>query len=92
MDRLEEVKKYGRKARGHLSLVRYLSGERLTRQKSIEAKCYECCGYCVDGVKPCTIKGCPLWPYSPFRKTEKQDSPSPDSVSGTPRGEHLHNF
>ena len=84
MERLQEVRKYGRKAKGYMSLVRYLSGERLTRQKSIEAKCYECSGYCADGIRPCTITTCPLWPYSPFRNGEKEGDFLPLSGSGAP--------
>jgi len=65
--RIEEVKKHGKRAKGRGELIRYLSGRRLRPVEAIQAKCYECCGYCADGVQPCTIRECPLWPYSQFK-------------------------
>lgn len=67
MQKLQEVDRVGKKARGRVWLIRYLDGERLTRQQSIDAHCYDCCGYAMDGRPVCDLETCPLWPYSPFR-------------------------
>ena len=74
MNRLEEVKKYGKKAKGKLPLIRHLEGKRITRKDAIDAKCYECNGYCADGVEECNIRDCPLWPYSPFRRKDESST------------------
>ncbi len=66
--KIEEIEKYSRRVKGKSQLLKYLSGERLTPRQAIIAKCYECCGYCVDGIEICTIENCPLYPYSPFRR------------------------
>lgn len=50
--------------RGHL--LKYLSGDRITRNDAILAKCYECCGGDDHGV--CTVSTCPLLPYSQYNK------------------------
>jgi len=70
MNRLEYVIKYGRRARGKAALVCYLKGKKITRQEAIEAKCYECMGYCANGIHRCTIKECPLYKFSPYGGSE----------------------
>ena len=68
LKRVDEVIGWGRGCVGKNQYLKYLMGERITRQEAIKAKCYECNGYCVDGRPECKAKDCPLWAYSPFRK------------------------
>ena len=61
--RIEELpKKYGK-----AFLLKHLKGEKLTRDKAIKAKCYECMGYFVDGLHDCKVLSCLLYPYMPFK-------------------------
>ncbi|RLB07735.1 MAG: hypothetical protein DRG27_06255 [Deltaproteobacteria bacterium] len=68
--RAKIVKKYGKRAVGKRQLIRYLSGEKISRTEAIKAKCYDCMGYCADGISECKDKDCPLWAYSQFRRKE----------------------
>ena len=53
---------------GRTQMLRFMKGERLTRNQAIKAKCYDCtCGY-QDGRVDCEIYDCPLHPYMPYKK------------------------
>lgn len=55
---------------GKSDLLKYLRGERITRAQAINGKCYECEGG--EG-GDCTIRECPLLPFSPYGpETEDQ--------------------
>ena len=55
------------KVKGQVHHEKFLKGEKLTRAKSILAKCYECNGYGESGID-CEIEGCPLYPYHYYRQ------------------------
>jgi len=55
---------------GRTELIRHLKGERNCASAAIKAKCFDCCAYYEDGKYDCEIKGCPLYPWMPYR-TEK---------------------
>ncbi len=59
--------------KGKAELSKYLHGESITRQQAISAKCYDCSGGYPDGLQPCTVVSCPLYPHSPCN-TLAQDS------------------
>lgn len=48
---------------GKADLLKHLRGEKITQRQAIGAKCYECAGG-EGGV--CTIRECPLLPFSPY--------------------------
>lgn len=42
-----------------------------SRLAAIKAKCLECCGFQRSEVQRCTVETCPLHPYRPYQKEEK---------------------
>ena len=65
---IEQIEKFGRRAKGRTPLLNYLKGKKIRPTKAILAKCYECVGYYVDGIQDCRIKHCPLYPFNPYNK------------------------
>ncbi len=55
----------GRKKSGKTTLIKYLTGGRLTRDQAIKAKCYDCDGMGETG--QCDIVGCALHPFSSYK-------------------------
>lgn len=53
---------------GRTEMVRHLKGERNCASAAIKAKCFDCCAYYEDGKVDCGVKGCPLYPWMPYRK------------------------
>ena len=68
---IEQVKRYGKEAKGRKELINYLAGTRLTPRKAILSKCYECMNAYADGKADCNIPACSLYPFMPYRKGEK---------------------
>jgi hypothetical protein len=52
---------------GKTTLLKYLYGDKLTRNAAITAKCCDCMGYYIDGRADCETKECPLYPFMPYR-------------------------
>ena len=47
---------------------RYLRAiEGRSRKAAIDMMCLECVGWVVEEVRFCTDRGCPLWPYRPYK-------------------------
>jgi len=65
---IEDIKNYGKAAKGRSELFKHLSGKRLTRGEAVLAKCYECEAYYQDGKEPCPVRSCPLWPFNAYTK------------------------
>ena len=63
---IEMIRKDGKRAKGKSELIKHLEGERLTYKQAVNAKCYECMCYCMDGLIDCTISRCPLYPFMPY--------------------------
>jgi len=61
----------GIKAKGRKELLRYHKEERLTYKQAILACCYECMGGYTDGKYSCGVRGCPLYPFMPYREVDK---------------------
>lgn len=73
MDRdLLESAKSGKLRKGKRWLIAHLSGQKITRAKAVEAKCYDCDGMGDSG--ECYIEECPLLPFSPFRVAKRSIS------------------
>ena len=51
------------KRSGKADILKHLRGERITQRQAIRAKCFDCSGG--DGGR-CTIRSCPLFPFSPL--------------------------
>jgi hypothetical protein len=66
-NRISEIRKYGKTARGKKELIKHLEGGRLTFKQAIYAKCYDCMNYFSDGKIDCKIPSCPLFPFMPYR-------------------------
>jgi len=73
-NRINDIEKYGLKARGRKELIRHLGGRPLQRGQAIRAKCYDCMGYYADGRVDCLSPACPLYGYMIYRGG-KDDSP-----------------
>lgn len=56
---------------------RVISGEASYRQ-AIKAKCQECLGWedAVRGIRNCTARTCPLWPYRPYQEKTQRTPPA----------------
>ena len=50
---------------GKREFIKYLRGDRITRQQAIRSKCYDCSG--MGEQKECDMEDCSLYPYSPYR-------------------------
>jgi len=68
---IEQIKRYGKEAKGRKELIEYLTGKRLTPRKAILGKCYECMNAYADGKVDCNISDCSLYPFMPYRKGGK---------------------
>jgi len=64
---IKEIEVNGKLAKGRRHLLAKLKGEKITRGEAITAKCYDCMGYYVDGIKDCGITTCPLYVYMPYK-------------------------
>ena len=59
--------------RGNTLLNKYRSGKKLKFKDSIIAKCADCMNYYADGRYSCSIPGCPLFPFMPYKKKHPHD-------------------
>ncbi len=65
-DRIKNIRRYGKTARGEKELLKHLSGQRLTLKQAILAHCYDCCGYFADGKVDCNMPHCPIHPFMSY--------------------------
>ncbi len=81
MDGIKDIERFGKASTGKRYLIRHLKGEKITLKQAILSKCFDCCGFYVDGKHDCLIPECPLYPFMPYRlnkekikkiRTEKQ--------------------
>jgi len=63
-----DIVRTGTQSSGNNFLIKYLSGEPLTRREAMLAACADCMGYYSDGRIDCEIELCPLYPFMPYRK------------------------
>lgn len=62
-DRIKNIRRNGKSARGQKELVKHLQGQRLTMQQAIYAHCYDCAGFYADGKVDCCLPACALHPF-----------------------------
>jgi len=72
MELVKEIEKYGKESPGKKYYLRLLKGECLTMKQAILAKCFDCCGFYVDGKLDCTVVDCSLYPFMPYRKDKQK--------------------
>ncbi|HHT9136774.1 MAG TPA: hypothetical protein ACFYEK_05945 [Candidatus Wunengus sp. YC60] len=65
---IEMIEKNGTLSRGKKSLIKHLEGNKIGRKDAMDAKCYDCMGYFIDGRKDCKMPNCPLFKYRPYKK------------------------
>lgn len=70
--KINDIEKFGKKARGKGELLKYLGGARISALQTILAKCYECMGYYIDGKNDCKVPLCPNYPKMPYRGKEEE--------------------
>lgn len=51
---------------GQTEYEKFKAGQKLTRNQSIKALCYECNGF-EEANHDCKAVHCPIYPYSPYR-------------------------
>ena len=68
MDNIQNIKRFGRRAKGRNERIKYLEGQPLTRQQAIRAHCFDCTGGYTDGARDCERKTCSMYGFHPYRK------------------------
>ena len=67
-DRLEDIKRLGKRFRGRRELIAHYQGKALTIRQAVAAQCYDCQGYMNEGAIDCDEKDCVFYPWMPYRK------------------------
>lgn len=83
-DRINNIRKHGKTARGQKELIRHLQGEQLSLKQAVYAHCYDCTGFFADGKVDCGMKHCPLHPvmaYNPNRLKQSKRTMSEDHMA-----------
>ena len=65
-NRIKNIRRYGKTARGQKELIKHLEGHCLTLRQAVYAHCYLCMGYFADGKVDCVMPHCPLYPLMPY--------------------------
>lgn len=68
---IEIIEKDGLLSKGKKSILKHLDGGKLGRKEAMDAKCYDCMCYFVDGRQDCRIPNCPLYDYRPYKDALK---------------------
>lgn len=73
ISKIEDIEKYGLKAKGKGELLKFLNGTRLNSSQTVLAKCYDCMCYYSDGKNDCEVPECPNYAKMPYRgQTEEK--------------------
>jgi len=67
-DRIKDIRRQGKTARGQKELLKHLQGERLTLKQAVNAYCYDCAGFFADGKVDCGLKHCSLHPFMAYNE------------------------
>lgn len=73
-DRINNIRRHGKTARGQKELIKHLEGQRLTLKQAVYAHCYDCTGYYADGKTDCMMKHCPLRPFMFYNKKRERQT------------------
>ncbi len=71
-DKIKNIRRQGKSAKGQKELVKHLEGERLTLRQAVNAYCYECCGFFSDGKVDCSMPHCSLHPFMPYNQNREK--------------------
>jgi len=83
---ISDIKKHGKTAKGKKELIKYLEGGRLTPKQAIQAKCFDCLCYMVDGRQDCKMPKCSLYPFMTFNENKQKRK------NITARGQNMDSF
>jgi hypothetical protein len=72
IERIKNIRKYGKTARGQKELFKHLSGQKLTFKQAIYARCYDCTGYYADGKVDCNMPHCSLHPFMAYNQNREK--------------------
>jgi hypothetical protein len=67
---ISDIKRHGKTARGKKELIKHLEGGRLTPKQAIQAKCFDCLCYMVDGKHDCKMPMCSLHPFMTYNENK----------------------
>jgi len=67
LQRIEDVEKM-KLRNGRKQYLKFLRGERVTRDEAIKAKCYDCCNG--EDFHPCRCSTCALIPFCPYGRSD----------------------
>jgi hypothetical protein len=68
IERIKNIRRYGKTARGQKEILKHLSGERLTLKQAVLARCYDCAGFYANGKVDCKMPHCPLHPFMTYNQ------------------------
>jgi len=75
-DRIKNIRRQGKAARGQKELIKHLSGERLALKQAVNAHCYDCSGFYADGKVDCGLQHCSLHPFMAYNQTRVKKTTS----------------
>lgn len=73
-DRIKDIRRYGKTARGQKELVKHLEGGRITLKQAVLAKCYDCAGFFADGKNDCSMPHCSLHSFMAYNRNREKGS------------------
>ncbi|MGA3279891.1 MAG: hypothetical protein ABSD50_02775 [Smithella sp.] len=65
---ISDIKRYGKTAKGKLELIKHHEGKRLNLKQAVNAHCFDCMGFYVDGKQDCNLAKCPLHPFMSYNE------------------------
>ena len=71
-ERIKNIRRHGKTARGQKELLKHLSGQKLTLKQAANAHCYDCAGYYADGKVACNMPHCSLFPFMPYNANREK--------------------
>ena len=72
IERIKNIRRHGKTARGQKELLKHLSGQKLTLKQAANAHCYDCAGYYADGKHDCNMPHCSLFPFMPYNANREK--------------------
>jgi hypothetical protein len=81
-ERINNIRKYGKTARGQKELLKHLSGQRITLKQAIYARCYDCMGYYADGKVDCNMPHCSLHPFMAYNQNRVKQQTTKKTIPG----------
>jgi hypothetical protein len=67
---ISDIKRYGKTAKGKPELIKHLEGKRLNLKQAVNAHCFDCMGFYVDGKQDCNLAKCPLHSFMSYNENQ----------------------